>query len=200
MAEAWKVSIAHDLAPSGALITVCGINALNRRTALPSLERKPSVRSPVGGSPADAPREVAFARAVKCLHRRFYPFGMRGRAASGLLSTVARTRWLWPIAPPALDQRVVEHRVVVVLAGDGDDLVPGARMDDSLVVDLGPEALGVDRGQRVAYPVQAASSVAAADDRHEWLREQKLETALPNASKLTSGDVVVHKTRELVQA
>jgi hypothetical protein len=33
-----------------------------------------------------------------------------------------------------------------------------------------------------------------------WLREQKLETALPNAPKITSGDVVVHKTRELVQA
>jgi hypothetical protein len=33
-----------------------------------------------------------------------------------------------------------------------------------------------------------------------WLREQKLETGLPNAPKLTSGDVVVHKTRELVQA
>jgi len=32
-----------------------------------------------------------------------------------------------------------------------------------------------------------------------WLREQKLETALPNAPKLTSGDVVVHKTHELVQ-
>jgi hypothetical protein len=31
---------------------VCGINALDRRTALPSLERKLSVRSPDGGSPA----------------------------------------------------------------------------------------------------------------------------------------------------
>ena len=34
----------------------------------------------------------------------------------------------------------------------------------------------------------------------EWVREQKLETALPNAPKITSGEVVVHKTRELVQA
>ena len=33
-----------------------------------------------------------------------------------------------------------------------------------------------------------------------WVREEKLETALPNAPKITSGDVVVHKTRELVQA
>ena len=33
-----------------------------------------------------------------------------------------------------------------------------------------------------------------------WLSEQKLEKVLPNAPKITSGDVVVHKTRELVQA
>jgi hypothetical protein len=33
-----------------------------------------------------------------------------------------------------------------------------------------------------------------------WLREQKLETALPNPPKITSGTVAVHTTRELVQA
>jgi hypothetical protein len=33
-----------------------------------------------------------------------------------------------------------------------------------------------------------------------WLREQKLDTVLSTAPKITSGDVVVHKTRELVQA
>ncbi len=33
-----------------------------------------------------------------------------------------------------------------------------------------------------------------------WVTEQKLETALPNPPKITSGNVVVHKTRELVQA
>ena len=33
-----------------------------------------------------------------------------------------------------------------------------------------------------------------------WVREQKLETALPNPPKVTSGEVVVHKTRELVPA
>jgi hypothetical protein len=33
-----------------------------------------------------------------------------------------------------------------------------------------------------------------------WLREEKLETALPNPPKITVGEVVVHKTRELVQA
>jgi hypothetical protein len=33
-----------------------------------------------------------------------------------------------------------------------------------------------------------------------WVRENKLETALPTAPKITSGEVVLHKTRELVQA
>ena len=33
-----------------------------------------------------------------------------------------------------------------------------------------------------------------------WVREQELETALPNPPKITSGEVVVHKTSELVQA
>ena len=33
-----------------------------------------------------------------------------------------------------------------------------------------------------------------------WLREEKLETALPNAPKITVGEVVVNKPRELVQA
>lgn len=34
----------------------------------------------------------------------------------------------------------------------------------------------------------------------DWVRENKLQTALPTAPKITSGEVVVHKTRELVQA
>ena len=33
-----------------------------------------------------------------------------------------------------------------------------------------------------------------------WLREQKLDAVLSTQPKITSGDVVVHKTRELVQA
>jgi hypothetical protein len=33
-----------------------------------------------------------------------------------------------------------------------------------------------------------------------WVRESGLEKALPNAPKITGGDVVIHKTRELVQA
>jgi hypothetical protein len=34
----------------------------------------------------------------------------------------------------------------------------------------------------------------------DWVREQKLETALPNPPKITRGEVVVHKAGELVQA
>jgi hypothetical protein len=33
-----------------------------------------------------------------------------------------------------------------------------------------------------------------------WVREQKLETALPNPPKITTGEVVAHKTSELVKA
>jgi hypothetical protein len=33
-----------------------------------------------------------------------------------------------------------------------------------------------------------------------WVREQKLETALPNPPKITSGEVVVQKSAELVKA
>jgi hypothetical protein len=44
---------------------------------------------------------------------------------------------------------------------------------------------------------QADESSRVASD---WLREEKLETAIPNAPKITVGEVVVHKPRELVQA
>jgi hypothetical protein len=45
-------------------------------------------------------------------------------------------------------------------------------------------------------PAQADESTRIASN---WLREQKLETALPNPPKVTTGDVVVHKTRELAK-
>ncbi len=34
----------------------------------------------------------------------------------------------------------------------------------------------------------------------DWVGEEKLQAALPNRAKITSGQVVVHKTRELVEA
>jgi hypothetical protein len=33
-----------------------------------------------------------------------------------------------------------------------------------------------------------------------WVREEKLEKVLPNVPRVTSGEIVAHKTRELVQA
>jgi hypothetical protein len=44
---------------------------------------------------------------------------------------------------------------------------------------------------------QADESTRVASD---WVREEKLEKALPNPPKITAGEVVVHKTRELVSA
>jgi hypothetical protein len=62
----------------------------------------------------------------------------------------------------------------------------------------------IDAGDGVVTSVGFFDTAAQADESTRiaasWLREQKLETALPNAPKLTSGDVVVHKTRELVRA
>ena len=62
----------------------------------------------------------------------------------------------------------------------------------------------VDAGDGVVTSVGFFDTAAQADESNRiaagWLREQKLETALPNPPKITSGDVVVHKTRELVQA
>ena len=62
----------------------------------------------------------------------------------------------------------------------------------------------IDAGDGVMTSVSFFDTSAQADESTRiaasWLREQKLETALPNAPKITSGNVVVHKTRELVQA
>jgi hypothetical protein len=62
----------------------------------------------------------------------------------------------------------------------------------------------VDAGAGVMTSVSFFDTSAQADESTRiaasWLREQKLETVLPNAPKITSGDVVVQKTPELVQA
>jgi hypothetical protein len=44
---------------------------------------------------------------------------------------------------------------------------------------------------------QADESTRVASD---WVRDEKLEKALPNPPKITRGEVLVHKTRELVGA
>ena len=62
----------------------------------------------------------------------------------------------------------------------------------------------VDAGNGVMSSIGFFDTSAHADEStrlaSQWVREQKLETALPNPPKTTTGEVVVHKTRELVQA
>jgi hypothetical protein len=62
----------------------------------------------------------------------------------------------------------------------------------------------IEAGNGVMSSIGFFDTSAQADDStriaSDWVREQKLETALPNPPKITSGEVVVHKTRELVQA
>src|SRR5436190_9590092 len=72
-----------------------------------------------------------------------------------------------PVAPSPLDQRVIEHRFVVVLARDDNDFVPDARIDDPLAVHLSSEAFLVDAGKRVTRAVHTPAPVAPSDDRDE---------------------------------
>ena len=54
------------------------------------------------------------------------------------------------------------------------------------------------------YPTWDDVKNAQADESTKvastWLREEKLETAVPNPPKITVGEVVVNKPRELVHA
>jgi hypothetical protein len=62
----------------------------------------------------------------------------------------------------------------------------------------------IDAGNGVMTSVSFFDTAAQADESTRisgsWVREQKLETALPNPPQITTGPVVVDKTRELVQA
>jgi hypothetical protein len=62
----------------------------------------------------------------------------------------------------------------------------------------------IDAGDGVVTTVGFFDTAAQADESTriagKWLREQKLEAALPNPPKITSGDAVLHMTREPVQA
>jgi hypothetical protein len=61
----------------------------------------------------------------------------------------------------------------------------------------------IDGGNGVLTSVGFFDTAAQADESTRiagsWLREQKLETALPNPPKVTTGDVVVHNARELAK-
>jgi hypothetical protein len=62
----------------------------------------------------------------------------------------------------------------------------------------------IEAGNGVLSSISFFDTSAHADESNlaasDWVREHKLDTALPNPPKVTSGKVVVHKTRELVQA
>ena len=62
----------------------------------------------------------------------------------------------------------------------------------------------IDTGNGVMSSISVFDTSEQADEStrlaSSWVREQKLETALPNSPKITSGEVVVHKTGELVEA
>ena len=62
----------------------------------------------------------------------------------------------------------------------------------------------IEAGDGVVSSISFFDTSAHADEStrvaSNWVLEQKLESALPNPPKITSGEVVVHKTSELVQA
>jgi hypothetical protein len=84
------------------------------------------------------------------------------------------------------------------------------KVDETLVPSLSdlPGFTGyylIDTGNGVMSSISVFDTSEHADEStrvaSNWVREQKLETALPNAPKITSGEVVVlHRAGELVQA
>jgi hypothetical protein len=62
----------------------------------------------------------------------------------------------------------------------------------------------IEAGDGVMTSVGFFDTSAQADESTKvvsnWVREEKLEKALPNAPRITSGKIVAHHTRELVQA
>ena len=62
----------------------------------------------------------------------------------------------------------------------------------------------IDAGEGVISSVGFFDTAEHAEEStrvvSNWVREENFEKALPNPPKITSGQVVVHKTRELVEA
>jgi hypothetical protein len=62
----------------------------------------------------------------------------------------------------------------------------------------------IDTGNGVISSVAFYETSAQADQSSkvaaDWVREEKLESAVPNPPKITTGEVVVHKVAQLVQA
>jgi hypothetical protein len=83
------------------------------------------------------------------------------------------------------------------------------RADETLVPSLSelPGFSGyylIESGKGVITSIGFFDTEAHAEQSSEvasnWVRDQKLETALPHRPRITSGEVVVQKTSELVQA
>jgi hypothetical protein len=62
----------------------------------------------------------------------------------------------------------------------------------------------IEAGNGVMSSIGFFDSSAHADESTRvaaaWVRDEKLETALPNPPKITDGEVIVHKTNGLVRA
>ena len=62
----------------------------------------------------------------------------------------------------------------------------------------------IDAGNGIVTSIGFFDTAEHADESARvastWVREQNLENVLPNAPKITTGEVVVQKTPELVQA
>ncbi len=62
----------------------------------------------------------------------------------------------------------------------------------------------IDAGNGVISSVGFFESAEHAEESSQiasdWVRQENLSTALPNPPKITSGEVLVHKTSELVEA
>lgn len=62
----------------------------------------------------------------------------------------------------------------------------------------------IDSGNDVVSSVGFFDTAVHAEESNrvatQWVREEKLDGALPNPPKTTSGEVLIHRTRELVGA
>ena len=83
------------------------------------------------------------------------------------------------------------------------------KTDDSLLPSLSslPGFNGyylIDAGNGVLSSVSLFDTASHAQESSRvvtsWMREERLETALPNPPQITTGEIVVHRTRELVEA
>jgi hypothetical protein len=83
------------------------------------------------------------------------------------------------------------------------------KVDESLVPRLSklPGFSGyhlIEAGNGIMSSIGFFDTSAQADESTrvaaDWVRDEELETALPKPPKITSGEVVVHKTRELAHA